>query len=144
MVARGHLVAATTSSGPRGGEDPACRERGVARGACRALAWLGYGVAMRRVFALILVALALAVAANAATPSGALADKKCASFIASGGFKIPVYVRGTSCRRGTQVLRRFVNHGGGTHKRVLGWRCNSGTGGSFCHRGHDRIQTGRI
>jgi hypothetical protein len=98
---------------------------------------------MRRVICSCSVAVAIATAWPAVRPPGALADKRCAAFTSSDGYRIPVYVRGTSCRTGTRVLRKFLPRGG-TNTRILGWRCTSGTGGTFCRRGHDRVQTSRL
>jgi hypothetical protein len=100
---------------------------------------------MRSTPALSLAIVAIAAAGVGATPSSAdAAGRRCATFTTSDGWRVPVYVRGTSCKTATKVLRRFVSAGGGTNERVMGWRCTSGSGGSFCRRGTDRAQTSKL
>jgi hypothetical protein len=100
---------------------------------------------MRRTSALSLAIVALATAGLGGSASHVeAAGRRCPAFTTPDGYRIPVYVRGTHCKTGTKVLRRFVTAGGGTNKRVLGWRCTSGSGGSFCRRGTDRAQTSAI
>jgi len=107
----------------------------------------------RRIQLLAVVAIALAVAFAAASPS--LADnpygpgyKSCGSFRAS-DYRIRVYAKDMTCRRAVRIQkeywlgkrsdRRVYNGGSGADGYILldkypGWKCTSGSGGGGCRK----------